>query len=107
ESSKLFSPFNDGKALGTFGTSKDHLPYATISYASVLAALQNYEGAAITMHNWLEGHGIADPAKSTVAQRWVLLRARFALANILEEWVRTRGEATSSWLRQYHIQNLE
>src|SRR6267154_4496956 len=76
-----------------------------MAYASVMAAFSHYEAAAITMYNWIETFS-RDPAAKTVAGKWYLLRARFAQTMFVEEWIRERGAAASSSLREYHIDNL-
>jgi uncharacterized membrane protein len=99
--------FDNDDALNQFYSSA-RLPYAAMAYASVMAALHNYEAASIAMFRWIENH--SDPGKAdkkdVVKARWNLLRARFAQGAFIEEWIRARGPAASSSLRQYHIDNL-
>jgi hypothetical protein len=80
-----------------------------MAYAGVMAAQHHYESAVITMDGWIKA--AKERAEShppqTVADRWYLLRARLALTLFLDEWIRQRGAATSSWLRKYHIDNLK
>jgi hypothetical protein len=90
-------------SIESFQNSTDKLPYATMAYASVMAALEYYQGAAIAMDGWIIRH--AEP--KTVAERWYLLRARLTQSGFVDEWIRQRGAAASSWLRLYHIENLK
>jgi hypothetical protein len=90
-------------SINQFRESRGSLPYVAMTYASVMAALHNYEAAAITMDNWIEAH---KPARST-ADKWYLLRAQVTQAFFVEEWIRFRGAAASTQLRQYHIDNLK
>lgn len=95
--------------ITSFWTSRKDSPYPAIAYASVEAALQHYESAATTLYNWIRAHKDAketdDP--KNLRPRWYLLRAQFAQAAFVDEWIRSRGTAASSWLRQYHIDNLK
>jgi len=84
---------------------RGRLPYAAMAYASVMAALHHYESAVITLDNWVRSR--STNTKKTAADRWYLLRARFAESLFLDEWIRQRGPAASSWLRQTHIDNLK
>ena len=95
--------FSRNEFFDSIARGRDPLPYATMAYAGLMAALEQYESAAIIMSNWLEGHRSA----TTVAERWYVARARFALGFFVEEWIRTRGAAASTGLRQYHIENLK
>jgi hypothetical protein len=95
------SYFQNINLVETITKDSSSQPYAAMTYASVMAALEHYEAAAITMHNWIENSRGRDDISS-----WYVLRARFALSIFLEEWIRTRGTAASSWLRQYHVENL-
>jgi hypothetical protein len=95
--------FANAEEISAFARDADTLPYAAMTYASIMAALQHYDSAAITLHNWIAQHQHAD----TIEKKWYLLRARFALSVFLDEWIRQRGATTSSWLRLYHIENLK
>jgi hypothetical protein len=104
-------------AMSAFRREKDDLPYAAMAYASVMAALQHYEAAVITLGDWIktaqerldkaEQDRLAKAIKKNVAAKWYLLRARLTQALFLNEWIRQRGPAASSWLRKYHIDNLK
>jgi hypothetical protein len=77
-------------------------PYAAIAYASVMAQLEYYEAAALTLDEWITDH----PASRTdIAAQWTVLRARFALGVFVEEWIRSRDGGLA--LRQYHVDNLK
>jgi hypothetical protein len=104
---------DDKDPIGAFWNSREASPYPAIAYASVEAALSNYESAATTMHNWIEKQkkklkGLRDQkSEDSLREKWYLVRARFAQASFVDEWIRSRGVAASSWLRQYHIENLK
>jgi hypothetical protein len=101
-------------SIESFRASAEKLPYATMAYASVMTALRRYEAAASAMDSWINSTEARLAAaeessgKSRItADRWYLLRARLAQIQFVDEWIRNRGAATSSWLRQYHIDNLK
>jgi hypothetical protein len=96
----------DVASIEAFLISRDRLPYAAMAYASTMAALHRYEAAVITMDGWINAATSAGREKN-IAEQWYLLRARLTLALFLEEWIRQRGTAASSWLRKYHIDNLK
>jgi hypothetical protein len=102
------APFNqefDLRSLEQFRDSADRAPYIAIAYSSVMAGLHHYDAAAITMYRWIESYKKTTDAK-TVQGRWFLTRARVAQAIFVDEWLRVRGLAASSSLREYHIKNL-
>lgn len=92
-------------AIQQFRESADKLPYAIMASASVMAALEYYQAAAIAMDEWIVRMVKSEP--KTVAEKWYLLRARLTQIGFVDEWIRQRGTATSSWLRLYHIDNLK
>lgn len=96
------APALENTSLTIFRDSKDVLPYVAIAVASVMAAQHHYEAATITMDRWIRKH----VAPKNVAERWYLLRAESTQAQFMEEWIRDRGEAASSAMRKYHIDNL-
>jgi hypothetical protein len=80
-----------------------------MAYASVMAALHRYEPAVIALDDWIKAAKgrIDNTPIGTVADKWYLLRARLTQGQFLNEWIRQRGPAASSWLRKYHIDNLK
>lgn len=87
--------------IDRFREARETLPYVTMAYASVEAALHHYEAATIAMDRWIRSdHEI------NIAQKWYLLRARLTQALFTDEWIRDRGAAASSSLRRYHVDNL-
>ncbi len=92
-------------AIQQFRDSADKLPYAIMASASVMAALEYYQAAAIAMDEWIVRKVRSEP--KTVADKWYLLRARLTQTGFVDEWIRQRGAAASSWLRLYHIDNLK
>ena len=98
----------DTASIEAFTASSNDLPYAAMAYASIMAALHHYESAAITMDGWINAaEARLSKAGNGNAERWYLLRARLTQTLFLEEWIRERGTAASSWLRKYHIDNLK
>jgi len=99
----------DTASIEAFLASGEALPYAAMAYASTMAALHHYESAAITMDSWIKAADarLTKSGASSKAERWYLLRARLTQTLFLEEWIRQRGTATSSWLRKSHIDNLK
>jgi hypothetical protein len=87
--------------IDRFRDSRETLPYVTMAYASVEAALHHYEAATIAMDRW-----IRSDHENNIAQKWYVLRARLTQALFTDEWIRDRGAAASSSLRKYHIDNL-
>jgi hypothetical protein len=92
----------DGGTIEKFRSSGNLAPYAALAYASVMAARHHYQAAIITMDNWISRHSDG----TTVQQRWYVLRARFGQGFFVEEWLRDRGLAAPTSLREYHIDNL-
>ncbi|MFK4651449.1 hypothetical protein ABIF97_001383 [Bradyrhizobium japonicum] len=99
----------DNAAIETLFNSGSTLPYAAMAYGAIMAALHHYESASITMDSWISAaeQRLADDTATTNAERWYLLRARLTQSLFIEEWIRQRGNSTSSWLRKYHIDNLK
>jgi hypothetical protein len=79
-------------------------PYTAIAFASVMAHLSYHEAAALVLDEWIESH---KSANNDIRMKWLVLRARFALGDFVEEWIRSSGDASGLKLREYHVDNLK
>jgi hypothetical protein len=78
-------------------------PYLAIIFASFAAQLGHYSSASLILDGWVRPLGNA----AALPDRWYVIRARFALAGYIEEWIRQKGDDVEPALRKYHIENLE
>jgi hypothetical protein len=112
DTTKMLETFDAG-SIEAFNKSRESRPYAAMAYAAVMAALHHYEPAVMAMDDWIRlarariDKFAESKPPNTVADRWYLLRAELTQGLFLNEWIRQRGLATSSWLRLFHIENLK
>lgn len=80
----------------------EHRPYVAMAYAYLMAQLGEHQAGVLALHEWIARR---DKTNGN-GREWFVVRARAALAVVLEEWIRRKGDQAEPALRHYHVANF-